>query len=84
MKRQIFIWISFILLFATQSAFAQESPDNLITGNFSEATFHEFVQKVEKQTSFHFYYDPSQFDSITITISVNKAHLSSVLDKVFR
>ena len=83
MKRKVFIGMSFVLLFTTQSVMAQENSDNLITGDFNNASFHEFVQKVEKQTNFHFYYDPSQFDSVSITISVKKAHLSSILDKVF-
>jgi hypothetical protein len=61
---------------------AQEK-DNLISGNFHGVTFQEFVEKVESQTGFHFYYDASQFDSTTITISVSKAHLQSVLDRIF-
>jgi len=72
-----------ILLFITNGVFAQQSGDNLVSGNFHEATFNEFVQKIESQSNFHFYYDASQFDSITITISVTNAHLPSVLDKVF-
>ena len=83
MKRQIFVWISFILLLTAKDAFAQESSDNLVTGNFHDVTFTEFVQKIEKQTGFHFYYDPTQFDSISITISVSEAHFSAVLDQVF-
>jgi hypothetical protein len=83
MKRQIFVWISFILLFTVKASFAQESSDNLVTGNFHDVTFTEFVQKIEKQTGFHFYYDPTQFDSISITISVSEAHFSALLDQVF-
>ena len=70
------------LLFFSLSSFAQHET-NLITGNFNEINFSEFVQKVEAQTNFHFYYDPSQLDSTTITISVTNAHLPSVLDKIF-
>ena len=83
MKKGIRLIISLILLFASFSAFAQESGDNLVTGDFHEVTFNEFVQKIEAQTNFHFYYVASQFDSISITISVKKAHLPSVLDNIF-
>ena len=83
MKKGICLIVSLILLFASVGAFAQESGDNLVTGNFHEVTFNEFVQKIEAQSSFHFYYVASQFDSISITISVTKAHLPSVLDNIF-
>lgn len=81
-KRGICLFFSLVLLFSSLSSLAQEK-DNLISGNFHTATFHEFVEKVESQTNFHFYYDASQFDSTTITISVSKAHLQAVLDKIF-
>ena len=83
MKQAICLLVSCILLFTGMDTFAQEPGDNLITGNFHEVTFNEFVQKVEAQTTFHFYYDVKEFDSISITIDVTKAHLSSVLDKIF-
>ncbi|MEO8414950.1 MAG: carboxypeptidase-like regulatory domain-containing protein [Ginsengibacter sp.] len=80
---RICILVSFILLFTAKNVLAQESADNLVTGYFQGVTFNEFVQKIEKQTAYHFYYDPAQLDSVLITISVSKAHLPSVLDKVF-
>ncbi|MGH2648287.1 MAG: carboxypeptidase-like regulatory domain-containing protein, partial [Ginsengibacter sp.] len=80
-KRVLCLWALFILLFAAK-VLGQTSSDNLVTGNFNEATFDAFVKKVEAQTTFHFYYNPAWFDSITITISANKAYLSSVLDKI--
>ncbi len=83
MKNKVCLLFSFILLFATKEMLAQEGAGETITGNFNEAGFSEFVQKVQSQTTFHFYYDPSQFDSMAITISVSKAYLPSVLDKVF-
>jgi hypothetical protein len=83
MKKQFFLVVTFILLFITRESFAQQAGNNLVTGNFNEVTFPEFFQQIEKQTTFHFYYDPAQFDTITITINVNNAHLPAVLDKVF-
>ncbi|MEP7251329.1 MAG: carboxypeptidase-like regulatory domain-containing protein [Ginsengibacter sp.] len=82
MKAIICLLILSCLLFA-KDTFAQEAQGNAITGSFNEARFNEFVQKVESQTNFHFYYDPSQFDSIAINISVNNAYLPPVLDKIF-
>src|SRR6185312_13833455 len=83
MKKRANLLVTFILLLITSAAFAQQSGDNMVSGSFHEATFSEFVQKIEAQTNYHFFYDASQFDSMTITISVSNAHLTSVLDKVF-
>ena len=81
MNRGTSLFFSVLLLLSFNS-FAQQN-DNLITGNFQNVTFNEFVKKVEAQTNFHFYYEPSQLDSTAITISVKNAHLPSILDKVF-
>lgn len=81
-QRRIRLFSSIVLLFFSLNTFAQQN-DNLITGTFNEVNFNDFVKKVEAQTNFHFYYDPSQFDSTAITISVTNAHLPSVLDRVF-
>src|SRR5665213_2598394 len=82
MNRVTTLFFSFVLLFLSFNCFAQKN-DNLITGNFQNITFNEFVQKVEAQTTFHFYYEFGQFDSTMITLSVKSAHLPSILDKVF-
>lgn len=82
MKRGISFLFLLALLFFSLNGFAQQK-DDLITGNFQNVSFNEFVQKVESQTGYHFYYEAKQFDSTTITISLNNAHLSSVLDKIF-
>jgi hypothetical protein len=82
MKRRISFILFLSVLVFSQNSFGQER-ENLITGNFHEVTFNEFVQKIEAQTDYHFFYEPSQFDSISITISVSNAHLQSVLDKIF-
>ena len=83
MRKGTNLLVTFILLLVASATFAQQPGDNLVSGSFHEATFSEFVQKIEAQTNYHFFYDASQFDSITITISVSNAHLTSVLDKVF-
>src|SRR6185312_2964595 len=68
-------------IFFSLDGFAQN--DNLITANFQNVSFNEFVQKVEAQTDYHFFYETKQFDTTAITIAVTKAHLPSVLDKIF-
>ncbi|MEP6950353.1 MAG: carboxypeptidase-like regulatory domain-containing protein [Ginsengibacter sp.] len=83
MKRGIRLMFYLILLFPAMVSFAQESKDDLISGSFNQASFEQFAKKIEEQTSFRFYFDVTQLDSINITISVAKAHLPAVLDQVF-
>ncbi|MEO6639261.1 MAG: hypothetical protein ABIN25_13365, partial [Ginsengibacter sp.] len=78
-----FCLLVLVCTFFAKDVVAQQASPNTVTGNFNALRFDEFVQRVESQTSFHFYYDPSQFDSLTITISLDKAFLPSVLDKIF-
>ncbi|MEO8721049.1 MAG: TonB-dependent receptor plug domain-containing protein [Ginsengibacter sp.] len=83
MKKGTKLLFTFLLVLFSTATFAQQPGDNLVSGNFHESTFSDFVQKIKAQTNYHFFYDASEFDSISITISVNKAHLASVLDKIF-
>jgi len=63
-------------LLCASSAIAQE---NLVSCNFSNAKFDEFVNSIESQTSFHFYYDHKQTDSLSITIAASNKPLPEVL-----
>lgn len=71
-----------LFLISTKMA-GQEKGGNLITGEYNGVTFNEFAQKVELQTSFHFYFNATDMDSLLVTISVKKAHINSVLDQIF-
>src|SRR5450755_2248207 len=64
---------------------AQKNPQDLITGNFHDLTIREFVEEIEKQTNYFFYYDDTDtlFDSLRVSLSVNKESLSTLLDQAF-
>ena len=83
LKRAVSMVLILAVSVVTENIFAQQSGNNLVTGNYREAPFPTFVQSVERQTNFHFYYDPSQFDSIAVNLSVTAANLPAVLDKIF-
>jgi outer membrane cobalamin receptor len=72
------------MLLTGKIALTQDTRDDLISGDFHEASFTEFATAIESQTHFRFYYDDSLLDSVAITITFHKAHLASVLDSVFR
>ena len=75
---------SVFALFALASSCltAQESK-SLISGDFNQMKIEEFVSTLERQTDFHFYYDPVEFDSVRITISVREQPIDKVLELAF-
>ncbi|WP_439556013.1 TonB-dependent receptor domain-containing protein, partial [Dyadobacter sp.] len=63
---------------------AQNVAEKKITVKLDSARFGEFVQVVEAQTGYYFYYDASKFDSLTLDLNVNNLTIREVLDQVFR
>src|SRR6185437_2044420 len=55
-KKGANLLVAILLLLVTPATFAQQPGDNLVSGNFHEATFSDFVQKIEAQTNYHFFY----------------------------
>lgn len=78
--KKFFLTILAALLF---QCYAHAQAKDVVSGNFMQVKFDDFVSRVEAQTDYKFYYDRKQFDSILITIEVTNAHLPSLLDKVF-
>jgi hypothetical protein len=73
----------FCLTYFSLVLHAQKNPQNLITGTFHDQTIREFVEEVESQTNYFFYYDISLFDSLRINLTANRDPLSFVMDLVF-
>ncbi|WP_031528698.1 TonB-dependent receptor [Dyadobacter crusticola] len=63
---------------------AQNVAEKKITVKLDSARFGAFVQLVEAQTGYYFYYDASKFDSLTLDLNVNNLTIREVLDQVFR
>ncbi len=55
-------------------------PVNLI---LSDTSISVIVQELERQTGYHFYYDPVQFDSLRISIAINNQPLQKALEQLF-
>lgn len=62
---------------------AQQNSEKLISVNFQQATIAQVVKDIELKSSYHFYYDPAQFDSLRVTLSISNKPLESVLDLAF-
>jgi Carboxypeptidase regulatory-like domain/TonB-dependent Receptor Plug Domain len=55
-----------------------------ISGVFQGFSFPQLVAKMEAASGFTFYYDPAELDSLSITITVERATIPELLDQVFR
>jgi len=55
----------------------------LISGDFQGLSFAQFVNTIESQADYHFYYNISQFDSFSVNLSVKNKPLNIVLDEIF-
>ena len=72
-----------ILLFCqalVQSAYSQEK--KLFTASFENYSFPQLVDFVESQSSYHFYYDPQQVDTLKIHTEASHLTLGELLDLV--
>lgn len=73
--------IAFVsVLFTSFSASAQET----ISVNLNTARFQQFINSIEQQTSYRFFYRTEWTDSITVNINVSQASINQVLDQVLQ
>lgn len=62
-----------------QTGFAQTAKDPLVSGQFQKTPVDSFLQVMEAQSGYHFYYDTTLFRGDSITLSADHQPLSSVL-----
>lgn len=79
--RSIFFATLFAALGCPTSVLAQKS--TLISGRFVNTPFVEFVESVEKQTNYHFFFDQSEFYGLVVNIEADNVAVSAALDVVF-
>lgn len=67
------------LLLLCGSLLSYGQPPGGISLNLEQASMETLVDQVEKQSPYRFYYDPSDTDSVIVTISARQANLDSIL-----
>jgi hypothetical protein len=72
----------FVLLLFHLQVRGQE--EKRVTGNFEGYSFSRLSARLEAETGYHFYYDPSDVDSLSIEMTLNKATIRQVLDELFQ
>ena len=68
--RKFQLCILVILCLSCFTAMAQNQ--KLISGNFAGYRFPQLVREIEKQTSYHIYYDSTDTDSLEINLNANE------------
>ncbi|WP_373515155.1 carboxypeptidase-like regulatory domain-containing protein [Persicitalea sp.] len=68
---------------AAPSGFAQTPTAKLISGEFQNIDFKEFVKRIEAQSDYYFYYDAIQLDPLQISMQMKNQPLAEVLRQVF-
>ncbi|HEY4967429.1 MAG TPA: carboxypeptidase-like regulatory domain-containing protein, partial [Puia sp.] len=83
MKRAkiISVMIALLAIGSTIKAFGQNK--QLISGDFVNIHFDDFVRTVESQSKYHFYYDSLDTDSIIVNMDISDKPLSLILENVF-
>ncbi len=79
---KLFLLIICLGLF-NQNLHAQKNVQNTVTGIFKDLPIREFIEVLKQQTNFIFYYDPSLYDSIRFTLTVDREPITAVLDRAF-
>ncbi|HVS93171.1 MAG TPA: TonB-dependent receptor [Mucilaginibacter sp.] len=72
----------FILISLPVAMFAQQT-SGLIDVDYKQAGISEVTGDLSAKTGYRFYYDPAQFDSLKVTLTLKQSPLNIVLDKIF-
>jgi len=73
----------FLLFFSCLAAIATAQTPALISGKFEKLSAVNFLQQIEAQTPYFFYYDQAQLDSVFVTLTVKDFPLADVLKQAF-
>jgi hypothetical protein len=83
--RKKFLPAAWVLIFAGHLSPVLGQQDHaLLTVNLNTASLKDLVEAVESQSSYHFYFRASDFDSFSVTVSADKKPLTFILDEAFK
>jgi len=70
-----------IIITSAISALAQQG--GLIDVDYHQANISEVTTDLKSKTGYRFYYEPAQFDSLRVSVTLHQQPLKTVLDKIF-
>ncbi|GAB3689353.1 carboxypeptidase-like regulatory domain-containing protein [Spirosoma flavus] len=78
------ITLLLLLLTGSMVELVAQTTEKPISGEFSNLRFESFVQQVEAQSTYRFFYNPRDVDSLIVDMKVDKQPLSAVLRQLFQ
>ena len=78
--RKFYLVLSFLL---SISLLANAQQNKLLDVDYKQANISQMVSNLGSKTGKRFYYDPIQFDSLRVTLTLNQKPLEYILDKAF-
>jgi len=81
--KKIYLALCFVINLSV-FAFAQQNQGGLIDVDFNQANISKVVSDLKLKTGYRFYYNPAQFDSLSVTLKVSQKPLNEILDKIFQ
>jgi hypothetical protein len=81
--RRLYSWVFMCFVIATVAIPAAGQTSRLITGTYDSARFDELIRDIEKQTSYHFFYNQRLTDSVRVSLSFQNSDVTTVLGKLF-
>jgi hypothetical protein len=74
--------LSFFILLLIKFSYAQQGSS--VTLSLKDATIEQFISDLESKTKYKFYYDPSQFDTIKVSVNASNQSVESSLQLAFK
>ncbi|WP_020598908.1 TonB-dependent receptor [Spirosoma panaciterrae] len=75
------LWL--LLIGSGGAALSQTLADKPISGDFSNLRFDTFVERIEAQTPYRFFYNPAEVDSFLVDMRVENKPVRTVLQQLF-
>lgn len=84
MRRLPFLVVlGFTLLYFSGKVTAQQSDARPVNVILTDTSVNVIMQELERQSGYHFYYDPVQFDSLRMSVAINNQPLKKALEQIF-
>src|SRR6187402_3071279 len=83
MKYRRVLFLVVVLGLTLSKSFSQITGTNRVRGDFSHYTFDQFAKEIESKTDYHFYYRPSDVDSLEINLGVKNESVPDLLKEIF-
>jgi hypothetical protein len=77
------VFMTLILLYAA-SHYANAQQEKQISGSYSNSSFTQLIEDLEKKSDYRFYYNPNWVDSLTITMTVSDKTIPQIVYDVLK